>query len=79
MKLKNAIIKRIKEIKNKDKLTQYEIFKRTGVPQSTISTLLKGETKTIQISTLYSICSGLNINLCDFFNADYLKNENLED
>ena len=77
MKLKNAVIKRIKELLNGK--TQYELFKITGIPQSTISTLLKGETKTLQLSTLYAICSGLNIDFCDFFAPDYLKNKELED
>lgn len=79
MKLKNAVVKRIKEILKTEGITQYELFKRTGVPQSTISTLLKGETKTINISTIYSICSGMNIDLSDFFDTKYLKNTELED
>ncbi|MEG1752070.1 MAG: helix-turn-helix transcriptional regulator [Clostridia bacterium] len=79
MKLKNAIAKRIKEIINNEGISQYELFKRTGVPQSTISTILNTEIKTVKMSTLYELCSGLEIELSDFFNCDYLKIENLED
>ena len=79
MRLKNAIIKRIKDILKEENITQYELFKRTGVSQSTISTLLNGETKTITISTIYSICSGMNLDLSEFFDRKYLKNSELED
>jgi len=79
MKLKDAIAKRIKELLNYKNLNQYQLYKLSGVPQSTISTILKSETKTIQLSTLYDICCGLNIELNKFFSADYLKMEYLDD
>ena len=60
-------------------LTGYALFKMTGVPQSTISTLINGETKTINLSTIYEICSGLNIELSEFFDVKNMKLENLED
>lgn len=79
MKLNKGISRRLREIKKERKLTQYQIFKLTGVPQSTISTILKGETKTLKLSTLYAICSGLDIEMSDFFDIDYLKLKDLED
>lgn len=79
MKLKDAIAKRIKEIIKEKGITQYELFKRTGVPQSTISTILNAETKTVKLSTIYEICSGISVELSDFFDCEYLKIENLED
>ncbi len=79
MTLKVAIAKRIKELLNKNGITQYELYKRSGVPQSTISTILNSEIKTVRLSTLYDICSGLNIELSTFFDCDYLKLNCLED
>lgn len=79
MKLKDAVAKRIKEIIKEKGITQYELFKMTGVPQSTISTILKNETKTVKLSTIYEICSGLEIELSEFFNSDYLKLANITD
>lgn len=79
MKLKDAIARRIKDIINAKGITQYELFKQTGVPQSTISTILNAETKTVKLSTIYEICTGLGIELSVFFDCDYLKMENLED
>lgn len=79
MKLNQAISKRIKELLKDRNLTQYGLFKLTGVPQSTISTILKGDLQTVKLSTIYEICSGLNLEIDEFFNKDYFKLNNLED
>lgn len=79
MKLVKAVSKRLKEILMEKGITQYELFKMSGVPQSTISTIINADIKTVKLSTIYEICSGLNIEIYDFFNADYLKIENLDD
>ncbi len=79
MLLKDGVAKRIKAIMKEKGITQYQLFKNSGVPQSTISTILNSETKTVKLSTIYDICCGLNIELSEFFNINYLKTENLDD
>jgi len=79
MKLVKAVAKRIKEILKTRNMTQYELFKLSGLPQSTISTILKGELITIKLSSIYEICSGLNIEFSEFFDCSYLKLENIDD
>lgn len=79
MKLTDAIGGRIKELLSEKGMSQYELSKVTGVPQSTISMILNKNVKTIKISTLYDICCGFGIDLSDFFNTDILKNNNLDD
>ncbi len=78
MLLTDALIKRIKELIDDRKITQYELFKRSGVIPSTINMILKGKVKTIKLDTLFDLCYGLNIELSDFFACDYLKFENVE-
>ena len=79
MKLKQAVAKRIKSLIKEKGITQYELFKRTGVPQSTISTILNGDIKTVKLSTIFEICLGLEIELSEFFDVDYLKSNSIED
>lgn len=79
MKLVKAYAKRLKEILKEKNFNQYKLSKCSGVPQSTISTVLKGEIKTIKLSTIYDICAGLNIEFKDFFDCDYLSLDNIED
>ncbi len=79
MKLINAVIERIKYYLNKKQLTQYQLSKLSGVPQSTISSILTNQTKNINLETIYDICAGLEIELDEFFNCDSLKLINIED
>lgn len=79
MKLNKAVAIRIKEILRERKITQYELYKLTGVPQSTISTILKCECNSVRLSTIYDICSGLGIELKAFFDSLNFSLENLTD
>ena len=40
MKLKTAIKERIQELLDANNMTQYQLYKKTEVPQSTISTIM---------------------------------------
>lgn len=75
----SAISLRLKRILKERKLTQYQLSQISGVPESTISTIIKGEIKTVKLSTIYDICAGLNIEFTDFFEDNNLKLINLED
>ncbi len=49
-----------------------ELSKRTGIPNTTLSTLLKGRTDKFDIVKLQKICDVLNCTL------DYLMNDNID-
>lgn len=78
MNLKNAVAKRLKELLDEKQMTQYALSKKSGVPQSTISTILNGDIKTVKLSTMHELCEGLEVELADFFDKEYLKIKNLE-
>lgn len=52
---------------------------KTGVPQSTLSTIMKCEYPSMKLRIIYEVCDGLEINLEDFFNSDVFKRENIEE
>lgn len=79
MLLKEAVARRIKEIVKNRGINQYKLSKLTGIAESTISTLLNSDTKTIKLSTLYDICAGLQIEFKDFFDCPYLLLGELDD
>lgn len=79
MKLKDAFVERLKKILKDRGLTQYALFKLSGVPQSTISTILNSDTKSIRLRTIYDICSGLGMEISEFFDDKLLKLENIDD
>jgi len=79
MKLNEAVAYRIKELLKEHKLTQYQLHLKTGVPQSTLSTIMKCSFPSVKLRIIYEICDGLEINLEDFFASDVFKRENIED
>jgi len=59
-------LQRLKELCQERKLSYYELAKRTGIPYSTLNTLLlKGSQPSLP--TLYRLCEGLGITLQQFF------------
>ena len=65
----NFVAERIKELCNKKNMSQYELAKRAGMTQSSLSTLLnKGNVP--RITTLEKVCKGFGITLAQFFAED---------
>ena len=79
MKLNEAVAYRIKELLKENGITQYQLHLKTGVPQSTLSTIMKCCYPSIKLRIIYEICDGLEISLEDFFNSEIFKRENIED
>ena len=79
MNIRQALAKRLRQEMTARKLTQYQVHKITGIPKSTVSSILKCETKTVKFDTIYELCSGLNIEFSEFFDEQYFKFENLDD
>jgi DNA-binding Xre family transcriptional regulator len=79
MKLNEAVAYRIKELCKEHEITQYQLYLKTGVPQSTLSTIMKCAYPSMKLRIIYEICDGLEIILKDFFNSDVFKRENIEE
>ena len=79
MKLNEAVACRIKELLKERGMTQYQLHLKTGVPQSTLSTIMKCSYPSMKLRIIYEICDGLEISLEDFFASDIFKRETIED
>lgn len=79
MKLNEAIATRIKELCKERGITQYQLYLKTGVPQSTLSTIMNCSYPSIKLRIIYEICDGLEIDLEEFFASDVFKRENIEE
>lgn len=79
MKLQDAIIERIEQLCSLRNMTKYELFKASGVPQSTLTSIKKKRSGAVKISTLYSICEGFEISLEEFFADNLFKRENINE
>lgn len=79
MQLNEAISKRIQQLCQERNMTQYQLSMKSGVPQSTLSTILKCTFPSMKMRIIYEVCEGFEISLYDFFNSSLFERENLID
>ena len=66
MKLEDAVILRIEQLCLERKMTKYQLFKASGVPQSTLTSIKKKRSGSAKLITLYWICEGFDISMKEF-------------
>ena len=79
MKLNEAVSKRITELLNANNMTQYQLFIKSGVPQSTLSTVINCTFPSVKLRVIYEICEGFEIGLDEFFDSPLFERENISD
>lgn len=79
MKLCDAVILRIEQLCLEKNMTKYNLFLKSGVPQSTLTSIKKKRSTSVKIGTLYAICEGFEISLQEFFSSPLFERSNLSD
>ena len=57
---------------------QYKVSKESIIPQTTLSSIKHGRSKSIEVKTIYRFCEGYGISLKDFFDSPLFNKDNLE-
>ena len=70
MGIYDFVVFRIRELCKERNITPNGLSYSSGISQSTIKSILGGESKNPGIVTLKKICDGLDISIIDFFNTD---------
>lgn len=78
MQLNQAVSLRIKELLEQQKMTQYQLFVKSGVPKSTLSNLLSCAYDSVKLRILHEICQGFGISLPEFFDSPLFDENNLD-
>lgn len=73
MRIYHTVVERIQELCDERGLTQNGLSYAAGIPQSTIKSIMNGESKNPGIVTIKKICDGLNISIIEFFDTDAFK------
>ena len=79
MQLNEAVSQRITELCKERNLSQYALYKLSGVPQSTLSTIINCKFSGMKLRIIYEICEGLEISLTEFFDSPIFERENIND
>lgn len=76
MNICDFVVKRIYELCEERNITPNALSYLAGISQSTVKSILNGESKNQGIVTLKKICDGLDITIVDFFDTeDYYELE----
>lgn len=67
--VKNAVVKRFKNICHQKGITTNELANISGVTPSTVYSMLDSRRNNISITTIKILCDGLNITLGEFFTS----------
>lgn len=78
MELSEAVVKRIKNLLDKNDMTIYTLSMNGGIPYSTLSDFMNRKTKTIRLETLLHVCEGFDITLEKFFGDRIFKDVEAE-
>ena len=78
MKLNQAISQRLTELLNEKKMTQYQLFMKSGVPKSTIGNVINCSYESVKLRIIHEMCQGMEISLPEFFNSPLFAENNLD-
>lgn len=78
MQLNEAIGKRLRELLEERNMTQYQLYKKSGVPKSTIGNIINCSYDSVKLRIIHEICQGFEINIYDFFHSPLFEESNLE-
>lgn len=78
MLLNQAVSLRLSELLHQRKMTQYQLYIRSGVPKSTISNIMNCAYDSVKLRVLHELCQGMEITLTEFFQSPLFSESNLE-
>lgn len=78
MKLNQAISQRLKELLEERRMTQYQLFMKSGVPKSSIGNVINCSYDSVKLRVVHEMCQGLEIDLSEFFQSPLFEESNLD-
>ena len=74
MNITQAVKKRFEQLCYEKDLNFCRLASLSGVPYTTVKSILYGQSQNPGIATIKKLCDGLEISITEFFNTDYFKN-----
>ncbi len=78
MQLNEAVSERFSELLLERKMTQYQLYIKSGVPKSTIGNIINCAYPSVKLRVIHELCQGLGISLTEFFSSALFMEDNLE-
>ncbi len=74
MRIYDLVVERIRELCAERNITPNALSYFAGVSQSTIKSILNGESKNPGVVTIKKLCDGMDISIIEFFDTEKFKN-----
>lgn len=74
MGIYSLVVARIQELCTERNITPNALSYLSGVSQSTVKSILNGESKNPGIVTIKKLCDGFDISIIDFFDTEDFRN-----
>lgn len=74
MGIYDLVVERIYELCKEKNITPNALSYMSGVSQSTVKSILNGESKNPGVVTIKKLCDGLEISITDFFSTEQFRN-----
>ena len=78
MKLNEAVSRRVCELLTQHGMTQYQLSSKSGVPKSTVSSIIKCAYDSVKLRIIHELCQGFPISITDFFQSPLFDEDNLD-
>ena len=78
MTVNDAVAKRIIELLDKKKMTQYRLEQSSGIQHGHMQWIMSGKSKTVTFSTILRLANGFGMTAIEFLDNDVFLFENLE-
>lgn len=79
MQICEATVKRIEELRKRERLTLYALAYKTGMPPSTLKCIMNGRSKNQGIVNIKKIAEGFNMTIREFYNSEIFDDLEQED
>lgn len=79
MTLSKAVAIRLSELMEEKHLTQYRLYKLSGVAQTTIGDIRLQRNKSVSLMIIHELAQGMGMNIFDFFDSPLFKDDNITD
>ena len=73
MNITQAVKKRFEELCHQREINFCKLASISGVPYTTVKSILYDQSKNPGISTIKKLCDGLDITITEFFDTDYFR------
>ena len=78
MQLNQAVSARIVELLKEKGMTQYQLYRKSGVPKSTIGYVVYCAYDSVKLRIIHELCQGFEIGISTFFDSPLFDENNLE-